>query len=158
MMRPLTGSPLGSRLLADIESAHEPVIGRMRLQLLLIEDDDDLRNEIRDYLIRKRHGVTALGSLAEARRILDLALSADQPLDAVVCDINLRDGDGVNLYVEFGSRRPKLPWILMSGDPDLQRVAVEREKHPALSPCTVIEKPVSLRKLVELLDRGSAVV
>lgn len=124
------------------------------MQLLLIEDDDDLRSEIRDYLIRKRHGVTALGSAAEARRTLGLMLPEETALDAVICDVNLKDGDGIDLYVEFGSRRPKLPWILMSGDSDPRRVADERRKHPALSPCTVVEKPVSLHRLVELLTRG----
>lgn len=126
------------------------------MQLLLIEDDDDLRGEIRDYLVRKRHGVTALGSVAEARRVLGLMLPEDAVLDAVICDVNLKDGDGIDLYVEFGSRRPKLPWILMSGDPDPQRVADERKKHPDLPPCTVVGKPVSLHNLVELLARGSA--
>lgn len=127
------------------------------MRLLLIEDDDDLRGEIRDYLVRKRHDVTALGSVAEARRTLDVMLSAGTPPDAVICDINLRDGDGVDLYVEFGSRRPELPWILMSGDPDPQRVADERAKHRNLPPCTVVGKPVSLQNLVELLAGGANV-
>lgn len=126
------------------------------MQLLLIEDDDDLRREIHDYLTRKRHAVTALGSVAEARLALGLVRSATEPLDAVICDVNLSDGNGVDLYVEFGSRRPELPWILMSGDPDPQRVADERRKQPALSPCTVVAKPVSLRNLVALLANGSA--
>jgi len=126
------------------------------LQLLLIEDDDDLRVEIRDYLVRKRHDVTALGSMAEARRTLGLMLSTDAPLDAVICDVNLSDGDGVHLYVDFGSRRPNLPWVLMSGDTDPRRVADERKKHPNLPPCTVVEKPVSLHNLVELLARGNS--
>lgn len=126
------------------------------MQLLLIEDDDDLRGEIHDYLVRKRHDVTALGSIAEARRTLELLLSTNKPLGVVICDINLRDGDGVHLYVEFGSRRPRLPWILMSGDADPLRVANERKKHPGLPPCTVVEKPVSLHNLVEFLARGGA--
>jgi len=118
--------------------------------LLLIEDDDDLRGEIHDYLARRRHEVTALGSATEARRILD-PLRAGQPFDAVICDMNLTDGDGIDLYVEFGSRRPACRWILMSGDPDTGRVADERRKHPTLPPCIVIEKPMSLRKLTDLL-------
>ncbi len=44
----------------------------------------------------------------------------------------------------------------MSGDPDLPRVADERLKRPALPPCTVVEKPVSPRKLVEILTHGGA--
>jgi DNA-binding NtrC family response regulator len=128
----------------------------MRMQLLLIEDDDDLRSEIRDYLIRRHHDVIALGSIGEAREVLGLPPSTAAPLDAVVCDINLKDGDGIDLYVEFGSRRPTCRWILMSGDPDTQRVVEERRRHPALPPYAVVEKPVPLRKLTELLTGGGA--
>lgn len=121
------------------------------MQLLLIEDDDHLRGEIREYLVRRRHAVTALGSAAEARLSLGPLQAAGEGFDAIVCDMNLADGDGIDLYVEFGSRRPACRWILMSGDPDPQRVADERQKHPALPPCIVIEKPMSLRKLTDLL-------
>ena len=123
----------------------------MRVQLLLIEDDDDLRGEIREYLVRRRHGVTALGSAAEARRVLDPMLAAGEPFDAIVCDMNLTDGNGIDLYVEFGSQHPTCRWILMSGDPDSERVADERRKQPALPPCALVEKPVSLRQLAALL-------
>lgn len=125
------------------------------MRLLLIEDDDDLRGEIREYLLRRRHEVTALGSAAEARRVLDPAQAAHASFDTVVCDMNLTDGDGIDLYVEFGSQRPACRWILMSGAPDSQRMADERRKHPALPPCIVVEKPVSLRRLAELLTCGS---
>ncbi|MDP2329668.1 MAG: response regulator [Reyranella sp.] len=124
------------------------------MQLLLIEDDDDLRSEIRDYLMRRRHDVIALGSIGEARELLGLPPPTAQPFDAVVCDINLKDGDGIDLYVEFGSRRPACRWILMSGDPDTQRVVEERRRHPALPPYAMVEKPVPLRRLTELLTGG----
>lgn len=117
------------------------------MRLLLIEDDDYLRSEIRESLSRRRHEVTAVASAAEARRILDPLLASGEPFDAIVCDMNLADGDGIDLYVEFGSQRPNCRWVLMSGDPDSQRVADERRKHPALSPCIVVQKPVSLRQL-----------
>ena len=128
------------------------------MQLLLIEDDDDLRGEIREYLVRRRHGVTALGSAAEARRVLDPMLAAGEPFDAIVCDMNLTDGNGIDLYVEFGSQLPARRWVLMSGAPDSQRLADERRKHPALSPCIVVEKPVSLRRLAELLSGDGALL
>lgn len=126
------------------------------MRLLLIEDDNYLRSEIRESLTRRRHEVTAVAFAAEARRILDPLSTApksaaSEPFDAVVCDMNLTDGDGIDLYVEFGSQHPTCRWVLMSGDPDSQRVADERRKHPALSPCTVVQKPVSLRQLAALL-------
>lgn len=29
-------------------------------------------------------------------------LAAGEPFDAIVCDMNLTDGNGIDLYVEFG--------------------------------------------------------
>ena len=137
--------------------AHEPSrpdYSEMRLQLLLLEDDDDLRSEIREYMTRRRHGVTALGSVADARRVLERLLASGAPLDAVICDINLRDGNGIDIFVAFAPRRPACRWILMSGDPDPQRLAAVRKIHPTLPPCVVVEKPVSLRHLAQLLVSG----
>ncbi|MDI1287444.1 MAG: response regulator [Reyranella sp.] len=122
--------------------------------LLLIEDDDDLRGEIREYLVRRRHDVTALGSAAKARELLDIPRADGAAFDAIVCDVNLTDGNGIDLYAAFGSRTPACRWILMSGDPDAQRLDDARRKHPTLSPCIVVEKPVSLRRLAELLTNG----
>lgn len=121
------------------------------MRLLLIEDDNYLRSEIRESLIRRRHEVTAAASAAEARRMLDPVLAAGEPFDAIICDMNLADGDGIDLYIEFGSRQPACRWILMSGNPDSERLADERRKHPALPPCTVVEKPVSVRQLAALI-------
>ncbi len=121
------------------------------MRLLLIEDDDDLRDEIREYLVRRRHAVSAFGSVAKAREALErISASNDKP-DAVVCDINLRDGDGLDLYVAFASRFPTCKWVLMSGDPDQHRLATIRSTHPKLPPCLLVEKPVSLRELAKLL-------
>lgn len=126
------------------------------MRLLLIEDDDYLRSEIRESLVRRRHEVTAVAFAAEARRILDRLSTApkstaSEPFDAVVCDMNLTDGNGIDLYVEFGSQHPACRWVLMSGDLDSQRVADERRKHPALPLCSLVEKPVSMRQLAALL-------
>ena len=136
---------------------HEPSrpgCTEVRLQLLLLEDDDDLRSEISEYMTRRHHGVTALGSVAEARQVFDLLLASGGPLDAVICDLNLQDGDGIDMFVAFAPRRPACRWILMSGDPDPQRLAAVRRIHPALPPCMVVEKPVSLRHLAQLLASG----
>lgn len=121
------------------------------MRLLLIEDDNYLRSEIRESLVRRRHEVTAVAAAAEARRILDPVMASGEQFDAIVCDMNLTDGNGIDLYVEFGSQHPACKWILMSGAPDSERVTDERRKHPALPPCVLVEKPVSLRKLAEIL-------
>jgi DNA-binding NtrC family response regulator len=124
------------------------------MDLLLIEDDDDLRGEIREYLVRRRHDVTALESAAKAREILTIPLTDGAAFDVIICDVNLTDGNGIDLYVAFGSRQPTCRWILMSGDPDSQYLADERRKHSTLPPCIIVEKPISLRGLTDILSRS----
>lgn len=120
----------------------------MALHILLVEDDADLRREISEYLKRRRFEVTTLGSCKEASQFLS---SAPLQPDVVLCDINLGDGDGMAIYAEFSTRRPACRWILMSGDLDGQRLANLNRRQPALPPCTIIDKPISLRRLVTII-------
>jgi len=92
------------------------------MKFLVIEDDDDLREAIVDFLATRRHYVTACGSIAEA----DLALSdfspgVDAP-DAIVSHIHLDDGDGVSFYIKASSRFPDMRWILTSPAPEQMRI------------------------------------
>ena len=117
----------------------------MALQILLVEDEPELLQEIRDYLLRQAHRVISAGSYREAERLL--ASSPPPDLDVVLCDVNLGGPDGFQLYEAFGSVRPNSRWILMSGDPDYERLAALRKRRRDLGPCQLIAKPVSLRLL-----------
>jgi two-component system, OmpR family, response regulator len=61
-------------------------------QILVVDDDPDIRALIVQQLERERHAVRAAASVAEARVAL-----AEQPADVVVLDLNLPDGDGLTL-------------------------------------------------------------
>lgn len=119
----------------------------MPLKILLVEDNADLRREIQEYLTRRSSTVTAVGSTTEARDFLGCTSSENNQLDVVLCDVNLEDGNGIDLYVEFAPLQPMCRWILMSGDPDPQRLIAARKRAPGLPSCTIMAKPVSLKKL-----------
>ena len=61
-------------------------------RILVIEDDPDIRELITAQLAREPQTVAAVGSIAELRREL-----ARAPADLLVLDLNLPDGDGVDL-------------------------------------------------------------
>lgn len=124
----------------------------MTLHVLLVEDDADLRHEIQEYLKRRSYGVTAVGSSAEARDFLAAPSAHGVVIDVVLCDINLGDGSGINLYLEFASLRPACHWVLMSGAPDLEYLLAEKQRVAGLPPFTVAAKPVSLRNLATLVS------
>lgn len=110
------------------------------VRILLIEDDDDLRTEIREYLHRQGHEVTACGSLGDARAAVCRLNAAAASPDVTVCDVNLPDGNGVDFYKAAAPELPDCRWILMSG-------AHDHVQTSALNRATIIEKPVSLRVL-----------
>ena len=122
------------------------------VRILLVEDDEDLRTEIREYLLRRGHDVTACGTLAEARSVAhDLAVSKAFA-DVIVCDVNLPDGNGVDFYASAARELPSCRWVLMSGAHDADRIATLPIEDGQPS-CTVIEKPMWLRALNGVLSR-----
>jgi two-component system, OmpR family, response regulator len=70
----------------------EPPAGR----ILVADDDVDIRELIIAQLEREPYHVSAAGSVAEIRQ----SLSAD-PVDVVILDLNLPDGDGLALCKEL---------------------------------------------------------
>ncbi|MPZ34782.1 MAG: response regulator [Rhodospirillales bacterium] len=117
----------------------------MPAQILVIEDEEDLRTEIVEFLIRRRHQPVGCGSLAEAAAALETMTP-----DAVFSDINLPDGDGVNFCMSTAERFPGTLWLLMSGNDDLLRLGSQLKSIGGEKPTfSIVEKPVPLR----LLDR-----
>ena len=120
------------------------------MNILVVEDDADLRVEIVEYLERRHHRVTTCGTIAAARGVL--AEMADTSLlQAAVCDVSLPDGDGVDFYVESAGRVPDCLWILMSGGHDLDRL--DRQLNGTERRPVVLEKPLPLRSLCEALGK-----
>ena len=116
----------------------------MPAQILVIEDEEDLRTEIVEFLVRRRHQPVGCGSLAEATAALETMTP-----DAVFSDINLPDGDGVSFCVNTAERFPGTLWLLMSGNDDLLRLGNELKTIGGEKLFSIVEKPVPLR----LLDR-----
>tara|TARA_B100000676_G_C17291047_1_gene442426 strand:- start:31 stop:324 length:294 start_codon:yes stop_codon:yes gene_type:complete len=64
----------------------------MPQEILLIEDDTRLAAMVRDYLGESGYDVTLSGTVAEG-----LAQHAKQGFDAIILDIMLPDGDGLEV-------------------------------------------------------------
>ena len=124
----------------------------MSVRIVLIEDDPDLRSEIREYLHRRGHEVTDCGSLGEAHGLVQRLVADSAPPEVIVCDVNLPDGNGVDFYLAASSGLPNCQWVLMSGAHDLDRVEKVGGRVGAPS-CTIVDKPVSLRALSAALVR-----
>ena len=122
------------------------------VRILLVEDDEDLRAEIREYLQRRGHDVTACGSLGDARVAARRLKADDTPPEAVVCDVNLPDGNGIDFYISTAPCLPDCRWVLMSGEHDTERIE-NLNRQEDLPPCIIVDKPVPLRVLNAALNR-----
>jgi two-component system alkaline phosphatase synthesis response regulator PhoP len=114
------------------------------LSILLIEDEENLGETLRDYLRAKKFLVELAASCKEAR----IKFNEHQPA-IVIVDIGLPDGDGVDLAREFRSLRKDCVLLFCTAlnDPALRVEGLE------LGAEDYITKPFELKELTLRLDR-----
>jgi DNA-binding NarL/FixJ family response regulator len=102
-----------------IDCSHEPrrvrdadVIGDART-LLLVEDDDDAREELAALFRSRGFSVTACANASDARDAC-----SDQRFEVAVVDVRLGDGHGIDLMAEVSA-----PTVLISGVGTFEEVA-----------------------------------
>jgi two-component system, NtrC family, response regulator HydG len=117
------------------------------LEVLLIDDEPDLRAAIADALAEAGHHVTQAGTGGTALQAL-----ATQPIDVVICDVRLPDIDGLTLLRRVRETEPAPEFILMTAYADVSD-AVSALKVGAYDYLT---KPFAVEELVLRLERIDA--
>ncbi len=111
--------------------------------VLLVEDDPDLRNELRERLVQAGYGVLAADGGARA---LGLLKDAEKDVTVAVTDIVMAEGEGIELILALRRERPDLFIVAMSGKgPYLQtaqRLGADR----------TLLKPFRFRALLDCLE------
>src|ERR1700683_5759312 len=81
---------------------------------VLVVDDDEPILEMIEPTLKGELGcrVFTAGSIRQARRIL-----ATQPVELMVTDLRLSDGDGMALLKALHNRQPLAETIVITGDP-----------------------------------------
>lgn len=118
------------------------------MRLLLLEDDEALRQMLAWELAELGYHVHLVGSCGEAR-----AAVAAHAFDLALFDVGLPDGDGTALAAELTESDPNLGIILCSGKPR----ALDQEPVPQ-EVIACLTKPVSVHRLDALFrspDCGS---
>lgn len=91
-------------------TAPRPVRAAEPATILIVEDNEAVRQSMAYSLALAGHTVESSGSLAEARSQVE----DSGPFDLIVSDVLLPDGSGVDLYREL-SRGRELPAVFVSG-------------------------------------------
>jgi DNA-binding response OmpR family regulator len=105
--------------------------------VLIVDDEKTLRGSLARYLEGRGVAVAQAGSLAEARSLL-----AGRAFDALIVDVGLPDGDGLDLLESSGARRA----LVISARPELARYARRGVLHH-------LPKPLDLHAVLERLTR-----
>lgn len=120
-------------------------------RILLVDDDDHVRESIGETLRRYRHDVTTASCFAEGR---DILIATHPTFDLVVTDIRLGDGTGIQLAREIVQNIVPPPRIILISayldDPGITALLVNGHAE-------VLLKPFALRALMQHVNgRASA--
>ena len=113
-------------------------------QVLVVDDEADIRALIQEILTDEGYGVTVAGNAEEAR-----AARAKSRFDLILLDIWMPDTDGITLLREWSDNGDLLcPVVIMSGHGTVD-TAVEATRLGAFD---FVEKPLSLAKLLRTVE------
>ena len=110
---------------------------------MLVDDDRLVRRSLKRMLERQGYRVVEAGGVAEA-----LNLAERQPVDAVVTDMWMDDGNGLGLVRQLAARGLRRPTVLLTAMPEDQHEAQARE----LGVAAILQKPITLEDLCAALE------
>ena len=113
-------------------------------QVLVVDDEADIRALIQEILSEEGYGVTVAADADEAR-----SARRDDNFDLILLDIWMPDTDGITLLREWSDNGDlKCPVVIMSGHGTVD-TAVEATR---LGAHDFVEKPLSLAKLLRTVE------
>lgn len=120
----------------------------MNPKILLIDDEDATRFGFSRYLSKAGYVVHEAANLSEAQESIN-----SQRYDAVLLDVNLPDGSGLDWIIDVRKSYPDLPIVVITGYGDIP-VAVEAMRRGAdnflTKPVNMADLEVFLRKSLEI--------
>jgi DNA-binding NtrC family response regulator len=117
-------------------------------RLLIIEDDSTLKTALFRALTRFGYAVTTASTKAEAVTWL----SSQSTWDAILLDLQLPDGNGLELLTELKQKMNSTPVIVLTGHGSIEN-AVEATQKGAVN---FLVKPISLDDVVNSLNTALA--
>jgi two-component system OmpR family response regulator len=108
-------------------------------QILVVDDDDDIRGLIAGQLQQEAYGVSCASSLSEVRDIL-----GRMAIDVIVLDLNLPDGDGLALCRELRQQGQETAIIMVTA----RSSAIDRVLGLELGADDYLIKPFEPRELL----------
>lgn len=120
---------------------------KVHQRILILDDEEELRSIISQRLTRRGYEIIEAGTAQEGMDLLQ-----DNLFEAILLDIRLPDGDGLQLLMKMKKRQPDLQVIMLTGHGTLES-AIEAMKAGAFDyltkPCNLSELEITLQKALE---------
>src|SRR5690606_24698233 len=116
----------------------------IKAHILVVEDDNDLRDAISDTLLITGYGVSDANCAEQALEFL-----AANPCDLVISDVNMPGMDGYQLLRRIATDQPQLPVLIMTAYGSISN-AVQAIRNGAVD---YLEKPFSTDKLMSIVEK-----
>jgi len=113
------------------------------MRILVVDDEELLRKALGRGLAGAGHEPVEVGGGYEAIRRLDAG-----GIDAILTDLQMAEGDGLELIIHARKRHPRVPVIAMSGSVDRHLL----EAAIGLGARATLAKPFALGELLRTLD------
>ncbi|MEN6480579.1 MAG: sigma-54 dependent transcriptional regulator [Anaerolineaceae bacterium] len=121
----------------------------MSITVLIVDDEENFRINLSEFLVAQGYEVLGAGTLAEARESITSGSA-----DLILLDIQLPDGYGSTLLYETANLPSRPPIILITGTTDIE-IAVDAMKNGAHD---FLIKPVQFSRLEQSLKRAVEVI
>lgn len=121
----------------------------MSMTILIVDDEENARRNIKEYLEKKDYGVIEAANIAEANKIIGKGSA-----DIILLDVELPDGLGTTLLEEISHLPSRPPVILITAHGEID-MAVEAMKNGAHD---FIQKPIKLDRLEKSIQRAAEAV
>ena len=86
------------------------------LKVLIVDDEPSIRMTVAEFLRRAGYETVTAADFATAAGLTE-------GVDVAVVDVNLPDGNGVDILRRLNEREPYIPVIMITGDPQLPRIS-----------------------------------
>jgi DNA-binding NtrC family response regulator len=124
----------------------------MNKHILVVDDEAEIRDTLREFLKLKQYRVSTAASAAEAMRHL-----RQDPPQLVITDLQMEDTDGLVLIEEIKAALPQVPILLLTGvvfDPEVIRETISKMVASYLDKTTPLDRIMA--EIRRLLGESSA--
>lgn len=121
---------------------------RIRVHVVIAEDDLDLRAVVRTFLLRAGFRVTCVGDGASlVREVLASHSDPDRRAHLVITDMDMPALPGLSAIEELRERGVRLPFIAVTGSGNRDELSRALE----MGAVGVFEKPIPFRDLIAVV-------